>query len=234
MIIHLLMVKEPVPGRVKTRLAKTLGNEAAARLYAAFAQDVLETGRAAGLMTMVAYDPPGALRAIRSWLPGAGACLPQAGGDLGQRMQAAFADALEAVPDARGVVLTGSDLPDLPADHLRQAAAAVESGHTVLGPTRDGGYCLLGVPAGLRLPDVFSNMPWSTPQVREETLRRLRGAGVEPYQLPAWQDVDDANDLAALRCRLQAAPAAAPLTRRVLQALAEEPEDWGAPPRHAP
>ena len=78
----------------------------------------------------------------------------------------------------------------------------------VLGPSDDGGYYLIGV---RRLyPELFGNMPWSTPQVYNETLRRAAESGLRVGSLPAWYDVDTPADFERLRAEMTALGASAP------------------------
>ena len=88
----------------------------------------------------------------------------------------------------------GADAPDLSADLLTQAAAALARGLAVLGPAEDGGYWLLGLAEPV--PGVFERIEWSTEHVAAQTLDRLRAAGVEPAILPTLADCDRPEDLA--------------------------------------
>jgi hypothetical protein len=212
----LFFVKEPRPGAVKTRLAKDIGNEAAAKLYAAFAKDMLATAKEAGLDVLVCHDPPEAAQAVREWL-GHEDLVPQAPGDLGQRMQQGFELAFD---QGHGeVLLMGSDLPDLPVEHVLRLAELLRQKGAVLGPSRDGGYYCVGFTRAGYRPEIFANMPWSTPEVFELTRERLAQHGVEPGLGPKWQDVDDAADLAALQQRLATGESKAPRTLKVLNEL---------------
>ena len=114
--------------------------------------------------------------------------LPQVGGDLSARLTCLFQQLLDKGHD--GVIATDSDSPTLPTEHL-QAAIDRLTAHNVdvvLGPSDDGGYYLIGL---RRLhPALFEAMPWSTPQVYDETLRRAAKLGLRVASLPGWYDVD--------------------------------------------
>lgn len=145
-------------------------------------------------------------------------CRRQVEGDLGARMKAAFAHALEAEGHARCVLL-GSDLPHLPAAALGQAAAALALGESdlVLGPARDGGYYLVAMARPL---PVFEGIAWSTDAVLAETRRRAEQAGFRVGLLEEDFDIDNAADLAELRRRLEELPEAiAAHTRRALESI---------------
>ena len=215
----LVLVKEPVPGRVKTRLAADVGDAAAVRLYRAFGQDVLAAVRAAGLPPRICFDPPEAENAIRAWL-GEVEAFPQCPGDLGARMAAAFGRAF-----ARGAakaLLVGSDLPDLPPEILTAASQLLDDHDAVLGSNPDGGYHLIGFTLHGFAPHVFEDVPWSTPGVLAATRDALRVAGVSWAETPPWCDVDDVRDLRALAARLAHAPGRAAHTVRVLRDLEAE------------
>jgi hypothetical protein len=96
------------------------------------------------------------------------------------------------------VVIIGSDSPTLPRQFLVDAFARLRTCDVVLGPSVDGGYCLIG--ARVAVPELFTGIAWSTPEVLPETLRRL--AGYSHWLLPTWYDVDDAADLEHLREQL--------------------------------
>lgn len=189
----LVFVRAPVEGRVKTRLAAALGPRGALRVYRRLAEHALAAARALGpaVSLRVHVTPAEDVPAVRAWLGDGPAYLPQAEGDLGARMAAAFSDAFAA--GARRVVIIGSDLPDLSPDLLRRAFAHLSATDAVVGPAADGGYWLLGL--ARPLPAVFAGIAWSTDGVLAATLARLRAAGIEPARLPTLRDVDEAADL---------------------------------------
>jgi len=97
-----------------------------------------------------------------------------------------------------GAVAIDSDTPTLPTAFLQQGVDILRRGESdvVVGPCDDGGYYLIGVRADR--PELFEDMPWSTPEVLPETLRRARTAGLATVCLPEWFDVDTAADLERL------------------------------------
>jgi len=190
-----IFAKEPVPGQVKTRLARAIGEREAAAVHARFVETTLATAVAArsrGLVDAIelwcapAADAP----VFAAWRDRHGVVLrTQAGADLGARMGGALDSAL-----ARGsrALLVGTDCPLLDVDHLAQAAAALEHHDAVFAPVEDGGYVLVGLS---RSVDVFSGVPWSTPQTMAATRDRMRAGGVTWHELPLLWDVDEAADL---------------------------------------
>ncbi|HEY0017890.1 MAG TPA: TIGR04282 family arsenosugar biosynthesis glycosyltransferase [Longimicrobium sp.] len=187
-------MRAPELGRVKTRLAASIGGRAALRVYKRLAEHTLAQARALaaeGVEVRIHYAPADAGAAVRAWLGEGSVYLPQAEGDLGMRMGDAFARAFADGADR--VVIVGSDLPEISAPLLRRAFHLLDGCPAVVGPARDGGYYLLGM-TGM-IGGVFEGIEWSTPGVLAATLDRLRAAGVQPAMLDTLADVDTAEDL---------------------------------------
>ena len=190
----LIFVRAPERGRVKTRLAADVGDEAALRIYERLALQAINAACGLGdeAAVRVCYTPSGAGEVIRSWLGEARVeYRPQGKGDLGERMRGAFRDAFDDGADR--VVIVGSDLPDMSPELLREALELLDRHPAVLGPALDGGYYLLGLRNPL--PNVFRAIPWSTDRVLATTLARFAKAGVDPELLAPRNDVDTADDL---------------------------------------
>ena len=199
-----LFVRPPVPGRVKTRLAATIGDRFSCTLYRAMVLDVLRAVQASGLELRLFHDGSDSQQLPPAWRRAAAAVRPQVDGDLGARMAAAFVDCFAAGCDR--VLLAGSDLPGLDAPTLLAAARGLEQDEAVLLPTRDGGYGLFGLRAAAFSPDFFTDIAWSTDRVLNTTQERLQGAGVRVQLLPVQQDIDTSDDLRSY-CRQPAAHA---------------------------
>ena len=210
----LVMTKAPIPGTVKTRLR--LPPPKAARLQKALIADTVEKARAIG-PTTVAGAPPENLGPIRALLPAGVALVPQAAGDLGERMLAG-ARALFGAPD-EPVLILGTDAPTLPSERIRSAARALEDGthDAAIVPSTDGGYVLLG----LRKPfePLFANIAWSTENVYRQTLQRAREARISVHGYEPWYDLDTPEDLAYIKEELANDPRLAPRTAGVLANL---------------
>jgi len=193
-----IMAKAPMPGLVKTRLVPPLTHEQAAQLYRALLADQLEQLKAVdGVARYLAYTPNNAAATMRQFGGSAYAYIAQRGDDLGQRMQQLFVDLWSG--GHRNVVLIGSDLPALPLAILGEAFAQLscEEHKVVLGPSRDGGYYLIGM--NRPTPELFGKMTWSHDQVLAETAARLRRLDVPFAMLPSWFDIDTPDDLQRLR-----------------------------------
>ena len=186
-----VFIKAPRLGTVKTRLAAEVGERHALRLYRVMAARVLEAAREAGLEASIWFTPTDAGAEMRHWLGETWVLRPQASGDLGARLAAS----LNAVDSGAGWLAVGADCPRLGADVLREAADAIAEGQVVLGPTVDGGYYLVGGRAPL--PDIFTEMPWSTDRLLDATRARLTAARVPWRELRVLRDVDTAADARA-------------------------------------
>jgi hypothetical protein len=184
-----VFARRPERGQVKTRLAAEIGEEAALEAYreclrAVAAQCARIAPQGGDRALMVFGTPEGSVTDLAAYFPRWSAFLDQGGGDLGARMQRAFRLAGPAV-------LIGTDAPDLPDSHLERAFADVLTHDVVLGPAEDGGYVLIGLRAPR--PELFRDIPWSTPGVMAATLERAKGLSASV--LPPWYDVDTRADL---------------------------------------
>ena len=190
----LLFTRYPRPGAAKTRLGAAIGMERAADLQAAFIHDELRMLESLGVRVRACCEPSTPLQAYRDLFGERLEYVVQRGTDLGERMQNALHDALDA-GEGRAVLI-GSDLPDLPAGHVRAAFAALGSTALCLGPAPDGGFHLLGLSAPMP-PGVFAGVDWGGPHVLARTLDNCRRQGLGPAVLETWPDVDTPLDLAA-------------------------------------
>lgn len=189
----IVMLKYPRPGRVKTRLAGTLGECPTAELYRCFVEDMLRTVDAQGVRSMLSVDPGEMQAEFASWLGTKRWLQPQCGADLGARMDDAFERAF-----AKGherVVLIGSDLPDLPGQILQAAFGFLADHDVVIGPATDGGFYLLGWSCAAFRPGLLAAVPWGTPGVFVAARQALLQSAHVPYCLTTWSDVDDAAGL---------------------------------------
>ena len=195
---------------MKTRLAASIGPEAAAGLYRALAEHVLEATTPSGeYERLVFFDPSGALEEMRAWLPGV-RLLAQSGEDLGARMSDAFARAF-----ARGasrVAIVGTDAPAVSRRTVTEALSALDAADVVIGPSTDGGYYLLALREPR--PELFAGIAWSTPTVAADT--RARAAGLAVRDLPVGRDVDTLEDLRAEWPALRALLAHSPELREAI------------------
>lgn len=223
-----VMAKDPRAGQVKTRLCPPLTPETAARLYQCFLLDVLDLAAGLpGVDPVVAFSPPEAQDEFSRLTLGRLQLVPQEGADLGARLENSFRILFRQGYDRVAAVST--DSPDLPAAYLQEAFARLQDAPVVLGPCPDGGYYLIGL--SRPIPDLFSDVPWSTDRVLAETDARVRGMGLAPSYLPVWHDVDTAADLDRLVRDLTSGKRSgsrAPRTAAFcLQQFRDRPASWG-------
>ena len=205
-----VMARSPTAGaaRIKTRLASSVPTESdRLALYTAFLADtVLACRTVVGAVLRVAYTSEGGRDGFTALGISDDELLPQRGANLGERERYLFEDLFAA--GFRRVVIIGSDLPTLPMRHVSDAIARLgEPGsNVVLGPSEDGGYSLIALSAavaGGRVPDLFTNIQWSTASALDDTVRAAHTAGLQVELVSGWYDVDDEQGMVRLRTDLQ-------------------------------
>lgn len=186
------MMKYPEAGRVKTRLARDIGNQRAAEISTQVAEMVLrntippaeEYGR------IIFIDPREREADFRAWLPEE-EFVAQQGSDLGERMDNVIRFLLSS--GAEKAVITGADIPKLSRYHIAQAFQKLDQADVVIGPAKDGGYYLIGMKAPAL--ELFQGIPWSTEKVFSETVRALNRLAKSYHLLPVLSDIDTPEDL---------------------------------------
>jgi rSAM/selenodomain-associated transferase 1 len=191
----IVIAKEPVPGRVKTRLTPPFSPADAAALAQAALADTL----AAVAVTPVRRRVLALDGAPGDWLPAGFDVIGQRSGGLDERLAAAYSDAYASAP--LPMVLIGMDTPQVTADLLSDAVESLVTGEAdaVFGPATDGGFWLLG----LRRPDrsLLAGVPMSTRETGRRELDRLASAGLRVALAPRLTDVDtfdEAEEIAGL------------------------------------
>lgn len=190
-ILHIFL-KNPIPGNVKTRLAKDIGEEAALEVYQALVEKTREACKGIDLPKVLWFD---------SFLPnpsdlGSWGHSPlhirlQQGKDLGEKMRNAFLYSFQN--GATSSILIGSDCPELSPLHLKEAFQILEHKDVVLGPAKDGGYYLVGLKSDT--PELFHGIEWSTDTVFSSSLEKLQWARKQVGLLPVLTDLDEISDL---------------------------------------
>ncbi len=192
----IMFVKFPQKGKVKSRLAASLGDERALELYRCFVTDLLEMIGKSGYPLVLSFYPPEAEREMRGWLGDGYSYLAQQGSNIGERMRNAFETVFSR--GYRSVLLMGSDSPDLTTEILDEAFSSLEEHHAVIGPAFDGGYYLIGFTREAFIPEVFRGISWSTEEVFRQTMNVFTATGRITHIMPPWRDIDTINDLEAL------------------------------------
>lgn len=190
--VAMIFVKQPEPGRVKTRLGRSIGFEKSALFYSRLAKRIWhQIRRYKNCEFWVLFEPPSALDLIRTWLPDADRYVVQGDGDLGQRLGKAFEEAQDG--GRRSVIAIGSDIPDLRAEDLRDAFELLKKHDAVIGPADDGGYWLIGL--SRLFPEIFRGISWSTSHVAAETIDVLENHQRTYARLRSLKDIDEVEDL---------------------------------------
>ena len=190
--VLLYFVRYPEPGKVKTRLAQSIGFEKAAEVYKQLAEENFSNlNSSTDGSVVVTFDPPTVQVQMEQWLPRAGGYLPQKGNGLGERLAAAFDWAFHQ--GAKKVLAVGSDTLALTRQPIQDAFEVLNSSDVVIGPSQDGGYYLIGLKE-LR-PAIFKDINWSTDQVRSQTLERIASSQLSYQLIEMLEDLDDAMQL---------------------------------------
>ena len=191
-----IYAKQPLPGKVKTRLCPPLTPNEAAELYRCSLMETVTRMKGGNFELAICYA--GERQWFAKTFPGV-KLMTQRGADLGARMSDSFNRFLQH--GYNQAVLIGSDAPDLPLKLVGQAFDTLQQTEVVLAPADDGGYVLIG--ESMHHPELFTTIQWSTDKVLPETLRRITCLGIKAERLPGWDDLDD---LEALRRFLKRSP----------------------------
>ena len=183
----MIFVRNPVLGKVKTRLAATIGEEKALQLYVHLLQHTKEITQHISATKFIFYadyvNEDDVWNGYEKRM--------QSGNDLGERMKNAFEELF-----AHGfekVCIIGSDCYELTVEIINEAFDNLHSFKTVIGPANDGGYYLLGMQYPFK--EVFSTIEWSTKTVFTETLHKITTQSLSCHLLTYLNDIDDEEDL---------------------------------------
>ena len=187
----IIFVKNPISGTVKTRIARTVGDEKAVAVYRHLLQYTQEMSRPLTCRRVVYYgdfiNPDDGWNSYEKQLQVGRSDGPQ---DLGERMLNAFEEQFERGSDR--VVIIGSDCLSITADHIERAFSVLNDVDVVIGPATDGGYYLLGMKQLHSF--LFENMPWSQPELRQLTELALLQNGLTFERLEELTDIDEWAD----------------------------------------
>jgi rSAM/selenodomain-associated transferase 2/rSAM/selenodomain-associated transferase 1 len=188
-----LFVRNPVPGRVKTRLAREIGNENSCAFYRAMVQDALSAAAGSGAILKLFHDGVEKEELPQEWLNGVHDIFAQQGDSIGERMAAAFE--LLFSEGVERVALFGSDIPGIDADLLKRSLLSLETSDVSIVPAVDGGYCLIALNYKIFTKRIFQNIEWSSENVLSATLERCTECGLRVELLESRQDIDTLTDL---------------------------------------
>ena len=185
----IIFVRPPELGKVKTRLAKTIGDERALAVYRLLLNHTLQITKPLLFQKFIYYAD--SIVENDQWNQPGYIKRKQFGNDLGEKMQHAF-DELFAEGFEK-VLIIGSDCYQLQTSTIEKAVDQLHTHSVVLGPTYDGGYYLLGMNAFI--PALFENKTWSTDQVLTESIADLTPLNTSYSLLETLHDVDEEADL---------------------------------------
>ena len=183
----IIFTRNPELGKVKTRLAKAIGEENALTIYKTLLDRTERTTRNLSCDKAVYYSVK--IRGHDIWDASIYQKHQQHGDDLGVRMHNAFFEAFNNNYDK--VVIIGSDLYDLNPSHINEAFKALDENEIVIGPAHDGGYYLLAMKS--LYSQVFKNKNWGTSAVFKDTIKDLKNKPL--HLLETLNDVDVYEDL---------------------------------------
>ncbi len=188
----ILLAKAPLKGRVKTRLAAKVGSEKATQIYEELLKKTIRTiQKLKKKDVFIFYTPKGHKHFFSSY----GRCFLQRGNNLGERMYNAIKRVFSL--GYSRIVLIGSDIPGLKEELIEQAFNLLEINDIVIGPTEDGGYYLIAMKRPYRL--VFKDIPWSTEQTFQVTVKRANSRGLRVGYTDTLVDIDTLTDYLRLK-----------------------------------
>ena len=186
--VVIVVCKAPEKGRVKTRLAKDIGEERASHVYS-----VMMATLFANLHAGVDYDVcacvDGDITLVQA---GNLEPIPQRGADLGERI-------INAMEDCSGypkMIVIGSDTPTVTSSVILRTMNDLDTVDVVIGPAADGGYYLIGMKEIRR--ELFDNINWSTDAVCAQTVEHARAHNLRISKLETLRDIDTVHDLQAV------------------------------------
>ena len=194
----IVFAKAPRPGLVKTRMSPPLSLDQCAELYSAMLADVLEASRdfaeRLDLVPVLGFHPPEAVDELIGGVPAGFRLQAQRGGDLGERMANAFAEA--AAAGAERIFLRGSDSPALEFSVFEEAMNRLSAGDdVVLTPDQSGGYAMIGMCTPQ--PEVFETA-MSTSEVLDQAIQIARSLGLRSSITASGFDLDTVADFRCL------------------------------------
>lgn len=183
----MIFTKNPELGKVKTRLANSVGDKVALNIYKFLLSHTVSVTKNLELDKRVYYSEEIPEKDL--WPSEAFSKKLQRDGNLGEKMENAFQEAFQS--GYKRVIIIGSDLLDLSQNDLETAFLELEKNDMVIGPAKDGGYYLLGMKS--LNSDVFKNKAWSTNSVLSDTLKDLESKKIKI--LETRNDIDEIQDI---------------------------------------
>ncbi len=185
----IIFVKNLIPGHVKTRLASEIGIDGALDVYKFLVEHTFEITNELEISKSIYYSQYVEIEDI--WDTDSYKLFVQKGNGLGERMLNAFDEAFDR--KFKKVVLIGSDSFEIKGEHILEAFEQLDEHETVIGPSKDGGYYLIGMKRPY--PQLFNNKKYGHKQVLSELLTEVAQADISYHLLPTLSDIDTLQDL---------------------------------------
>ncbi|PKL89677.1 MAG: hypothetical protein CVV23_04190 [Ignavibacteriae bacterium HGW-Ignavibacteriae-2] len=188
----ILFTRFPTEGKVKTRLASTVGNYYAALFYKIIAKKIISDVKLVkNIYQYIFYSEKTERNKIKNWLGRNFFYHNQVGDDLGERMKFAFEKVFSH--GAQKVIIVGTDIPEISKRVIENAIDLLDTNDTVIGPSKDGGFYLLGMKK--YYPALFDGIKYSTDSVFSKTIEKSKGLNLKLSLLPELMDIDTESDL---------------------------------------
>jgi rSAM/selenodomain-associated transferase 1 len=187
----IIFYRNPELGKVKTRLAKTLGDEKALAIYLTLSSHTRFITENLAIDKVIYYS--NFVDTEDVWPNTLFHKKLQNGNDLGEKMKNALADGFRK--GYKRICIIGTDCFELSESTIKQAFDQLRTNDAVIGPAKDGGYYLLGMKK--QMPELFKNKTWSTDTVATDTIQNFKDLSISYAQLAVLTDVDEEKDLPA-------------------------------------
>lgn len=182
----IVFLRLPEKGNVKTRIAASLGEDAALAIYEEMSAITLAMVSGLNIQCYLFYE--GGLPDTAVRIPSLH-YLSQSNGTLGEKMLHAFRIVLQ---EHKKAIIIGSDCPAVTAEDINEGFSKLDTYDVIIGPSVDGGYYLLGLKD--IIPSIFKNIPWSTSTVFNDTIDITKRQRLNYYLLRTLTDIDVADD----------------------------------------
>lgn len=190
----IVFTRFPVEGKVKTRLAKNMGNKFAVSFFRACAEHTFKEllkVEEMGSDLFLFCSEENEIEQLMKWAGNNFKYYSQQGSNLGIKMYNAFNTVFKK--GYKKAIIIGTDAPDISTNIMQSAISALDNYSVVIGPANDGGYYLLGFKS--KLIDLFSGIEWSTDSVFDNTIEKLNNSEINYFMLDELTDIDTLEDL---------------------------------------
>ncbi len=189
----IIFLKYPEPGKVKTRLGKVIGYKIAADIYSVFIKHLLTIFKANDLYNISVYYSPVERKHDILNMIGINDIVPQNGDNLGEKISNAFDSSFSK--GYLNTVIIGTDCIDITSDDIENTFKDLSGDYSsVIGPTNDGGYYLIGLSEENR-PELFKGIEWSTDKVFTQTIKKMSQINIKNKVLNYYNDIDEISDI---------------------------------------